>query len=409
LLKEVRDLMPDYEAIKACKSKVKMQSMYEEAVRASERIVGLFEKRRTEVFGPLATSHCLRHGQQCPCCFFDSEAGLRCTVAGSTCVAWSTEGLQLGVAHPSFVVWLVFIMELMTTLPDFFVHECTPNFPMGLFLYFLHKLYRVTAYEDLCPTMGHPIRRTRQYVVGHLLATVESYGEPEEFAQIFGRALEPECRGSLFFIAPSFEVDILHSEMAKRRRMSDSARYDSTEVLTPAQAIRLQEYRRIWEESGAADGTCDLEQNEHISSKPTQIVSTLLTHSTLYNFTANRVAVGKEKLMLHGMPTYKVEGVDMVCPFGGALDGMKEKELASLAGNGMAQCIIGPLLAYILATTSRKSTPSAGDHRVSEPSESDIFVPTSLAEAVASGGRRSLRSRPSFKLVVASSMQDDEV
>jgi hypothetical protein len=326
LLNEVRDLMPNYEAIKACKDTVQLQLMYEEAVRANERIVELFEKRRTEAFSPLATSHCLRHGQQCPCCCFDSEAGLRCTVAGSTCVAWSTEGLQLGVAHPSFVVWLVFIMELMTMRPDFFVHECTPNFPIGLFVYFLHKLYRVTAYEDLCPTMmGHPIRRNRQYVVGHLLATVESHGQPDEFAQIFGRALEPECRGSLFFIAPPFEVDILHSEMAKRRRMSHSARYESMEVLTPAQTIRLQEYRRIWEESGAADGTCDLEQNEHVCSKPTGVLSTLLTHSTLYNFTANRVALGKEKLMMHGMPTYSVQGVDMVCPFMSALDGMKER------------------------------------------------------------------------------------
>jgi hypothetical protein len=179
--------------------------------------------------------------------------------------------------------------------------------------------------------------------------------------------------------------------------------------LTPAQTIRLQEYRRIWEESGAADGTCDLEQNEHVCSKPTGVLSTLLTHSTLYNFTANRVAVGKEKLMMHGMPTYSVQGVDMVCPFMSALDGMKEKDMASLAGNGMAQCIIGPLLSYILATTSRKSTPSAGDHCVSKPSLSDFCVPTSLAEAVASGGRRSLLRRPSFKLVVASSMQDDEV
>ena len=231
IMAEIRKRMPDYDKMKATTDKNVQAAMYQQAVSAYKTIADILESKRHAIFNNRTTSSCHVHGGHCPCSTFalgpnaDCEFLLTLVVAGSTCVAFSDEGLQLGIGHPSFLVWLVFIMELKTLRPKVFIHECVCAFPWKLFVHFLHGIYTITVYTTLCPTMmGHPIRRPRQYVVGHLLGSVTTTGTMEQFTHLFARKLEAVCTGNVFYVAPEADVNRMLHELARRRRARSCCR-----------------------------------------------------------------------------------------------------------------------------------------------------------------------------------------
>ena len=128
--------------------------------------------------------------------------------------------------------------------------------------------------------------------------------------------------------------------------------------------------------------------------------------------------MGKEKLLMHGMPVYKVQGVNMECPFLAVLDKLTDEELGHVAGNGMAQCIVGPLMAYVLATTQVSGAGSQGlrksfsaDCGLGQGVSGEDASPT-FEEALESGVSKSLRALAaqlgsSSEIVVGTMMDDD--
>lgn len=206
---KLTELTPQYDLIKKARDPVKQQLMVHHAARQSEEIAKFLDLERKSIFNGDTKSFCYVHGQECPCCILQppnrQDGQISLVVAGSCCQAWSSKGLQLGVAHPSFVVWLVFVAELKTLLPDMFLHEITPKFPHKLFDFFLSESYQLVIFKDICPTLlGHPVRRPRQFVMGFRRDVFKSTAQEQEFKQIFGRRVV--LPGSVYFVAPDHEA-----------------------------------------------------------------------------------------------------------------------------------------------------------------------------------------------------------
>lgn len=206
---EVLRMMPCYDSIRKCTDSGKQRSMVLAAAAKYKQISELLDKEGPSLFSQSTEAECFLHEGRCRCCTFDSPQAkpgmLTWVVAGSNCQAWSQRGLQLGVAHPSFLVFLVFAQELKQMRPDIWLHEITPNFPHALFDHILGAAYSITVYQGLCPTLlGHPIRRPRQFLVGHRRATVQSTGTSEEFKQLFAR--KTVVSGAAYFVAPRSEA-----------------------------------------------------------------------------------------------------------------------------------------------------------------------------------------------------------
>lgn len=335
--------------------------MYASAVQAYKEIAQWLEAARESIFTDDCKARCAIHQVLCKCASFAvagaGKAALTLTVAGSTCVAWSAEGLQLGICHPSFLVWLVFIMELKTLKPAIFVHECVVAFPSRLFEFFLNGIYKICVYTKVCPTsLGHPMRRPRQFVVGHLIGACNSFGTYQDFMAKVSRSMHPDMNANVYFIASDAQLVPLRRAKGKRRKVAQ-ANASFEELLPPGQRVRLSGYAQLLQEKGkhGPGFVAELERNETVGGTPQPIVPTMLTHGTLWNFDLARPALASEKLMMQGVPTHQIKGVPFECPFQDVLTGLSEEDIDTLAGNGMSIAVVGTLLGYVLATTEMQS------------------------------------------------------
>lgn len=204
----IRDMMPDYNKIRQSHRSAVQHGMILDAADKYKHIAELLENTHREAFTAETTAHCYKHGTQCKCSTFESDAGdsaMTWVVAGSNCQAWSQRGLQLGVAHPSFLVWLTFIFELKRMGPDNWLHENTPYFPGRLFSHILGSKYHIVIFNDVCPSLlGHPVRRPRQYIADFRRGAVESIATEQEFKQLFGRRVV--VLGTVYWVAPNSEA-----------------------------------------------------------------------------------------------------------------------------------------------------------------------------------------------------------
>lgn len=340
------------------------------AVNESADIFAALMARRRNIFNAKTFDWCMKHERNCRCCVTKSRSApnaLTLAVAGSVCVGWSSEGLRWGVLHPSFMTFLVFIIELLTLQPDLFLHECTKEFPFTLIEILLIELYSLTIFECICPTqLGWPMHRPRQYIIGHKRGSVVSVGTPDDFFACFGQRTKVD--GSVFFVAPPDEVHAMTKELAERRGMAttgpngeDLDHSDQLSYLTGCQQLRERDYdatKNASPDHASQQWFADLNHNVNSGGPmPGKIIPTLLTHPMLWSWGAQRLATAKELMMMQGMPTYPIPGVKYKCPFQDALKDMSGNQLTTMSGNAMTQIVVGALLGYTLATTRRMPLP----------------------------------------------------
>lgn len=117
---------------------------------------------------------------------------------------------------------------------------------------------------------------------------------------------------------------------------------------------------------GSDDFVCDLEISPGFCNKATSTIPCLVANSDIYSRSAGRIAVPKEHLLMMGMPVYSqqviMQGQDAPvghlkrycrCPFASVLPTLSDREIVSMAGNGMHVAIIGALVGYVMATTKK--------------------------------------------------------
>ena len=106
-------MWPDYEAIKKAKGEEQFR-LHQEGVDKVKLVIDHLESHYQEEYAHSKTAFCVKHNCQCPVMKTKecSDKELTWTCAGSPCVAWSAEGHQLGVVHPSFLAFRCFVFEV---------------------------------------------------------------------------------------------------------------------------------------------------------------------------------------------------------------------------------------------------------------------------------------------------------
>ena len=113
-------MMPDYDEIKRAKG-IRQLELHRSGVEKVSALVDfLWANHKVEFARPLK-DWCFKHGCLCECCTVKKAAGsqrrpLCLVMAGSPCIAWTAEGAQLGVVHPSFLGFLVWIFDLRSVV-----------------------------------------------------------------------------------------------------------------------------------------------------------------------------------------------------------------------------------------------------------------------------------------------------
>jgi hypothetical protein len=99
---------------------------------------------------PAGRSHkayCFQH--EADCCIHPPKSGLRCEVAGSTCVAWSSRGKGEHLSHlESTLPVIVWLWTLRLERPELVVHECTEHFQVSLLIAAVGDLYDIHSKVD---------------------------------------------------------------------------------------------------------------------------------------------------------------------------------------------------------------------------------------------------------------------
>lgn len=87
-------------------------------------------------------------------------------VAGSTCVAWSTMGMQEGFLHQASIMpWLAWARLMLESHPHVIIHECTPTYDEHGLNLMLGEVYHISSSIASPDDWGIPVRRTRKYTM----------------------------------------------------------------------------------------------------------------------------------------------------------------------------------------------------------------------------------------------------
>ena len=83
-------------------------------------------------------------------------------IAGTSCVAWSAQGKQMGVRDASVLPFLVWICHRLLLQEPVIIHENSPRFPRSLLERFLGHLYVIDDCIIESADYGSPARRERK-------------------------------------------------------------------------------------------------------------------------------------------------------------------------------------------------------------------------------------------------------
>ena len=216
---EIGKHIPDFKTIKQAKGAERKQ-LQSEGARGLGVVANILMSNADTLFNENTKADCLRHGEQC-CCSVFASSGLKVSVAGSTCVAWSARGAGMGIFDNSFLPFVVWACEVRALKPHVIFHECTPRFPRSLIGHFLSDLYEMHDFSG-CPTQfGFPAKRPRQILTLNLRSQTRFVGSPADFRELFARQLL--LSADVFFVAPESAVlEEPHTQLPKHRAANQS-------------------------------------------------------------------------------------------------------------------------------------------------------------------------------------------
>ena len=315
------------------------------------------------LFNDRTTSPCLRCCKPCPCSTFSGpgrnpQQQLTVAIAGTTCVAFSRQGLREGQAHVSMRPFTIWACETAAMLPDIVVHENTPEFPVSLLAQFFGRRYEIMSTLVSPEMFGWPAERYRRYTIMCRKDTVLFAGTLDDFKAVFQGM--PACSGDVFFAAqPGAQRQAL-SRLLESRHMSPDIRdsgpeFDWAQAYTAATRERLVDFEARRAAHQGLDGSFLADLSQHANrSKPGTLMPSLLKHAFIYSWKHKRHALGQELIASQGLPVLAACGRDDIkCPWQAAADKMSEATLTSLAGNAMNCLVISSLMAYIFSTTTK--------------------------------------------------------
>ena len=271
---------------------------------------------------------------------------------------------------------------------DGFIQECTPLYPwrekLEEPLEATHTVRRIFTEPQ---TLGYPTNRPRSYCIGVSNRSLVWVGPSQadvqqDFLSIFGR--QRIANADVYLNADDNEINEELRQFAVRQRNFWPPNYDAAEAIRQGADILAEclfpgAYNRMlsWElqrvRKGLADqvflADCDHNANKGPAAGP--CYPTELSHSCVIAHHLKRPATKWETLSSHGWHTHaSVAGAYGVSPMIGLLKSanLKDRELASLGGNGMHIPTVWAVYMYMLMNTVWRSdvTPSVSEVKLGQ-------------------------------------------
>ena len=120
-------------------------------------------------------ARCTKHGGQCsreikanhesaP----EGATVLTALTGGSPCIDYTTMGNQQMSAGSTAIHLLILLRMVLEWKPDLFIHENVIQFPMAMIMECLKEIYTFDSVVLTPESLGFPIHRRRQYLLGRL-------------------------------------------------------------------------------------------------------------------------------------------------------------------------------------------------------------------------------------------------
>jgi len=137
-----------------------------------------------------------------------------------------------------------------------------------------------------------------------------------------------------------WQVEQMRKELAKEAYKPSTTTWQNS--LPAALRVRLNGYRKLerFQQLSGSGIVADITQTPASHPILSNVMPRLLRGSQLWSFTRSRLVTPREQLVSMGLPVYKNPPIwQHAC---------KDRELKSLAGNGMSSPVLGAILAYLL-------------------------------------------------------------
>ncbi|CAK9112824.1 unnamed protein product [Durusdinium trenchii] len=173
------------------------------------------------------TSHCYRHGRQCPLRKSTTKGAIKGNISGPTCVDFSILGDRmgwLGEHAKTFACWLFYHAEIEAD--DWIILENVDNFDESVVYQLVSSQYSVLVLHLDPRNFGFPVSRSRKYLLllrrnGRLAWCPEIEMDPTTaFEKLFRRPLNMD--GRIFFCAPDSVVASFHKDMARKKHLPET-------------------------------------------------------------------------------------------------------------------------------------------------------------------------------------------
>ena len=297
-------------------------------------------------------------------------------IAGITCLDYTSLGKQKrgGGSHDRYhSTWCAERQQLAEwNLEDVFISECSERYPAQEEQVMpLEKTHHVAWIRTGPMQQGIPVRRVRTLTAGcNLLSTVwTGPDDPEEvqreFDQLFARTLE--LTGSALFVAGEEEVHDWVLKRALKRQVQLPPNFKKLpmvdylhKLVSRSTTQRKTVYDHLRESKGGLCGefVCDLEQNAKFA-QPGQVAPTFNTHSEMFCYDAQRIAVKSDYMAMQG-----VDATPFLNPRRGRsplmsiIDVLPELDVRALVGNGLHVVVFACWFMYVCSKVRRREIPN---------------------------------------------------
>ena len=324
-------------------------------------LLGLKKLIRQFPMGEEEKAKCFTHDSPCFIHPTPAPGSVRMSVAGITCVDWSSRGRRAKTLGDSALAWAALMREVYWTKPDILILECTRLYDHNDVVAILDEVASMSPLVFSPTQVGIPSERYRKYMVmlwrcGRLQWKERAEINLPRFLAVYGRRLA--CNGHVYLKNTSEDLIETYRQYVSALRSlpshaaGRSLNFDS--LLTRRGRARLQVAIDHAAASGyASDDEIFYDQSQNLDfSGITYAVPALTQRNVAWSHCLRRPMLPQECFEAMGFPAVLAEATTgLRCPVEYAIENLSMSKQRSLSGNSMHFAAIGLVIVYTLAFT----------------------------------------------------------